>query len=235
MSNQPLKSEVLDNPAYRNKGALLTLMPKNMPSSDGSVERADGVVQTEPEKMDSISDDCEIDPVVTKKSEIAPQLELIMALVKLKQKHKIQRAEVLLDLIPQSEALTIGEESKLLYINQEPTSVEVSKFLYGLQQPTTEIEQTEYSQILALLPIQPELVANTYAKQIIQAYETEQEFFPTQQSPQSGGGNPKRATTGKMTKSKRQTKKRANRKNEIPSSSEKNLGAPLFKRPCFFW
>ena len=54
-------------------------MQRNMPNSDGSVERADGVVQKEPvlteqgkeveepEKMDSISDDSEIDPVVTKK------------------------------------------------------------------------------------------------------------------------------------------------------------------------
>ena len=48
---------------------------------------------------------------------------------------KTQRAEILLDLILQSEAATIGEESKLLYINQEPTSVQVSKFLYGLKQP----------------------------------------------------------------------------------------------------
>ena len=62
-----------------------------------------------------------------------------MALVKLEEKHKIQCAEILLDLILQSEALTIGEENKLLYINQEPTSVQVSKFLYDLQQPTKKL------------------------------------------------------------------------------------------------
>ena len=62
--------------------------------------------------MNSISDDSEIDPVVTKKSESAPAtFESIMALVKLKKKHKIQRAENLLDLILQSEAVTIGEEN----------------------------------------------------------------------------------------------------------------------------
>ena len=54
----------------------------------------------------------------------------------MKEKHKIQRAEILLGLIIQSEAVTIGDESKLLYLNQEPTSVQVSKFLYDLQQPT---------------------------------------------------------------------------------------------------
>ena len=43
MTKQPLKSKILDNPAYRNKAAQLTLMQKNMPSSEDSVERTDGV------------------------------------------------------------------------------------------------------------------------------------------------------------------------------------------------
>ena len=85
MSKQPLKSEILDNPAYRNKAAQLTLMQTNMLSSEDSVERADGVVQTEPvlterekqvdepEQMDSISDDSEIDPVFTKKTRKRPR------------------------------------------------------------------------------------------------------------------------------------------------------------------
>ena len=113
----------------------------------------------------------------------------------------------MLDLILKSEAVTIGEESKLLYINQEPTSVQVSKFLYDLQQPILKIDQSEHSQILAVLPIEPKFVANTYAKQIMQAYENEQEIFQTQQTPQSGSGNPKRAQQKKMTKSKRQTER----------------------------
>ena len=107
--------------------------------------------------------------------------------------------------------------------------------MYDLQQPTKKIDQLEYSKILALLPVEPELVANTYAKQIIQAYESEQEFFPTQQSPQSGSGNPKRATTEKRSKSKRQTKKRVNRKNGILSSSErKHLEQLYSKGPASF-
>ena len=94
-----------------------------MPSSEDSVGRADGVVQTdpvlterekqvdEPEKMN----ESEIDPVVTKKPEsTSASFESITAVVKLKEKHKIQRAEILIDLIFQSEAVTIGEESKLL-------------------------------------------------------------------------------------------------------------------------
>ena len=48
MSKQPLKSEILGNTAYRNKAAQLTLKQRNMSSSEDSVERADGVVQTVP-------------------------------------------------------------------------------------------------------------------------------------------------------------------------------------------
>ena len=48
MSKQTLISEVLNNAAYGNKTAQLTLMQRNIPSSEGSVERADEVVQTEP-------------------------------------------------------------------------------------------------------------------------------------------------------------------------------------------
>ena len=78
-----------------------------------------------------------------------------MGLVKLKEKHKIPRAEILLDLILQSEAVSIGEENKLLYINQEPTTVQVSKFLYDLQQPTKKIDQSENSKFLAFFPVEP--------------------------------------------------------------------------------
>ena len=148
-----------------------------------------------------------------KKPESGPaKFESIIGLVKLKENHKIQRAEILLDLILQSEAVTIGE----LYINQEPTSVQISKFLHDLQQPTKKFDQSEYSKISAPLPVEPELVANTYAKQIIQAYESEKEFFPTQQSPQSGSGNPKRATTGKKVKIKKTNKKESQPKKWDP-------------------
>ena len=42
------------------------------------------------------------------------------------------------------------------------------------------IDQSEYFQIFVVFPIETELVANTYAMQILQAYEINQKFFPTQ-------------------------------------------------------
>ena len=53
--------------------------------------------------------------------------ESIMAKVKLK-KTEVKRAEIVLDIILQSDKVTIGEESSLIYINNESTDIQVSPF-----------------------------------------------------------------------------------------------------------
>ena len=39
---------------------------------------------------------------------------------------------------------------------------------------------------MLVLQLEPDLVSNTYAEQILDSYESEQEFCPTQQRPQTG-------------------------------------------------
>ena len=82
---------------------------------------------------------------------------------------------------------------------------------YDLQQPTTIIDQEAYSRILLVLRLEPDLVSNTCAKQILESYESEQEFFPTQQSLQTGSGTSKRTTTEKE-KNKTTKQKKTNQK-----------------------
>ena len=48
--------------------------------------------------------------------------------VNLKESHKIKSAEIVLDFILQSNQITIGEESQLIYIDNTPTDVQVSYF-----------------------------------------------------------------------------------------------------------
>ena len=149
------------------------------------VDDADKVVQTDPtkfedeEEMEASSYHSEMEPIVTKKPAVE-SFESIMKNVKLKEDQKIKRAEIVLDFILQSNQITIGEESKLIYIDNKPTDVQVSSFLCNLQQPTKKIDQEAYSRILLVLRLEPDLVSNTYAKQILESYESEQEFFPTQ-------------------------------------------------------
>ena len=76
-----------------------------------------------------------------------------------------------------------------------------------MEQPTKKIDQEAYSSILLALQFEPDLVSNTYTKQLFENYESEQELLSTQQSPQTGRGNPKGTATEKEGKTKRQTKK----------------------------
>ena len=198
ITKQPHKSEIFENPQYKNKAIQLSLMQRNKLREDvgkrdkviqtdptnieRDVDEADTVVHTDPtkfedeEKMEASSDDSEMDPIVTKKPTVE-SFESIMKNVKLKEDHKIKRAEKVLDFILQSNQITIGEESQLIYIDNKPTDVNVSSFLYNLQQPTKNIDHEAYSRILLLLRLEPDLVSNTYAKQILESYESEQEFL----------------------------------------------------------
>ena len=85
-------------------------------------------------------------------------------------------------------------------------------FLYDLQQPTEKIDQKAYSRILLVLRLEPDLISNTYAKQKLESYESEQEFFPTQQSPQTGRGTSKRTATEKDKTNETTKQKKANQK-----------------------
>ena len=74
------------------------------------------------------------------------------------------------------------------------------------------IDQEAFSRILLVLRLELDLVSNTYAKQILESYESEQEFFPTQQSPQTGLGTLKRTTTEKEKTNETTKQKKANQK-----------------------
>ena len=51
-----------------------------------------------------------------------------MAKVRLRETHKVKRAELVLDIILQSDIVTIGEESSLIYINNESSDIQVCIF-----------------------------------------------------------------------------------------------------------
>ena len=257
ITKQPQKSEIIENLQYKNKTIQLSLMQRNKLIKEEDVGKTDRVIQTDPtnierdvdkaervvqtdptkfqeqEKTEASSDDSEMDPIVTKKPTVE-SFESIMKNVKLRESHKIKRAEIVLDFILQSNQITIGEERQLNYIDNKPTDVQVSSFLYNLQQPTKKSDQEPYSRILLVLRLEPDLVSNTYAKQILESYESEQEFSSTQQSPQTGRGTSKR-TTAEKEKKKRQSKKRPIRKNGLASSSErKNLEQLYSRGPASF-
>ena len=147
---------------------------------------------TKEETSEPVSEDSEIEPIL-KKQKIS-QFESIISELEPMEKNKIKRSEILLEHIMQSDVISIGGND-VLHINKEPLGVKISTFLYNLQQSTKKIDIKKYSKILTALDILPHLVANTYAKQILEnSSEIEQEFYPRREKPRSSGSksNPTR-------------------------------------------
>ena len=59
--------------------------------------------------------------------------------------------------------------------------------MYNTQQSTKKIDIQKYSRALLALDLPPHLVSNTYAKQILEASESEEEIFASPRG-QSGSG-----------------------------------------------
>ena len=190
-SHQPVKKEILDNPLYKQKAAQLSLLQRNQSNSMEKPEKAFEPVETvnklmietaEEEKTEPVSEDSEIEPVV-KKQRRSDDFTSIMIELEVMNKNQIKRSKIILDLINQSETVTI-ESNDVLHVNKEKLGIKASTFLYNLQQPTKKIDIEKYSKILFALDISPHLVANTHAKHILEASsESEQEFFPSREQP----------------------------------------------------
>ena len=58
-------------------------------------------------------------------------------------------------------------------IQGKPTLVKIESFLYDTQQNTKKLESVSYLQILKELNLDPNLVSNTYAKQILRSLKSE--------------------------------------------------------------
>ena len=104
-------------------------------------------------------------------------------------------------------------------------------------QQSTKVDQEAYSRTFLVLRLEPDLVSNTYtyAKQILGSYESEQDLFPTQQSPQKVRGTSKRTTTEKeRKKTKRQTKKANQKKWSRFVFGEKTLVQLYSRGPALF-
>ena len=98
-------------------------------------------------------------------------------------KIKIERSEILLDLIMKSDLKTI-EGNNVLHIDQKPLDVKFSTFLHNLQHPTKKINikntQQNTTTFLNALDVSPSplLVAITYAKKVLEfSFECEQVNF----------------------------------------------------------
>ena len=158
-------------------------------------------------------------------------------------KNQIKRSKIILDLLNQSETVTV-ESNDVLHVNKERLGIKDSTFLYNLQQPTKKIDIEKYSKLLIALNILPHLVANTLAKQILEASsEGEQEFFPSREQPsrqelfssreQNSGSKPTQKII-KKNRTKRQTKERPVRRCGLSFPEVKKMDQFYLKGPASY-
>ena len=143
LSQQLVKNEILENPIYEQKAAQLSLFQRNQsekPQKEKPVETMSSVYEnkeaTNGETSEPVSDDSEMEPIL-KKQRISHSESIISELEPM-EKNKIKRSVILLELIIQSDVISI-EGNNVLHINKEPLGVKVSTFPYKLQQPTKKI------------------------------------------------------------------------------------------------
>ena len=82
--------------------------------------------------------------------------------------NKMERANMVLKQLFKAESLTLDVDGYVL-IQGKPTLVKIESFLYHTQQNTKKLEGVFHPQILKLLNLDPSLVSNTYAKQILRS------------------------------------------------------------------
>ena len=88
---------------------------------------------------------------------------------------------------------------------------------------------------MTALDISPHLVANTYAKQILEnSSESEQEFYPSREKPRSSGSKSTQKEITKKQVTKRQTKKRPVKRNGLFSPEVKRLEQFYLKGPASY-
>ena len=185
VKDQPKALEIVDDPTLSQKAHHLTLLQRQ-PHDD---QKADEKTDAKP-KTDEAKD---------KKEKHSVQTRVLQSISMLKPS-QIEKSKQILKKLGENADIAINDEG-LLEIGERPTSIDATSFLYNLQQTKKQLHDPEYETILKKLDITPQLVANTYAKQIVK--------------PKSGKSKVLSLPTTKLYK---QTPKKARRDEQQPSS-----------------
>ena len=143
IKTQPKALEVLDDPTISQKVDQLTLLQRIPPSKD-----------TEELK--------ESKPMETKDTIHKRVLRSITML----NPHQTDKSKTILEKLQSNPDISINEEG-VITIDDYPTTIDASNFLYALQQPTKKLYHPDYKRILEKINISQDLVSNAQAKEIV--------------------------------------------------------------------
>ena len=142
--------QVLRDPEVEQKAKSLTLLQRNNTFPDPSTV----------EKKEK-----------TSKENILKSLDMLTAAQK-------QRTREILNKIESSETIDFDETGDIT-VNKISTKISLSTFLYNLQQPNKNLTDPSYSIILKELMVNPNLVPNRNAKNILNPSTTKKRAEPT--------------------------------------------------------
>ena len=149
------------------------------------------------------------------------------------EKNKIGRAEIILNKILQSPTISIEDSGGIIHIDNQPLGLKASTFLYNTQQSTKKIDIQKYSRALLALDLPPHLVSNTYANQILEPSESEEEIFARPRG-QSGSGY--QVTNQRKTGTRKKTAEGETKQQKWSYFfREKNVGPTVFEGTCIVW
>ena len=146
--------------------------------------------------------------------------------------NKLERANIVLKQLFKVESLTLDVDGYVL-IQGKPTLVKIESFLYDTKQNTKKLEGVFYPQILKELNLDPSLVSNTYAKQILRSlkseaakpFSTSSSFVSddnptTEYSKRSKPSSSKTRSTTLKPKTKQSNKRKTQKKEFFPTTND---------------
>ena len=104
--------------------------------------------------------------------------------------HQTEKSKSILKELQSSSDVSINDEG-LIEIDNTPTAIDASNFLFTLQQPTKKLYHPDYKRILDKIKISPDLVPNSEAKEIVKPKVIKTKFVTTPKT-KSSGKTPKR-------------------------------------------
>ena len=140
--------------------------------------------------------------------------------------NKLERANIALKQLFKVESLTLDVDGYVL-IQGKPTLVKIESFLYDTQQNTKKHEGVFYPQILKELNLDPSLVSNTYAKQILRSLKSEaakpsfvSDNPTTEESKRSKPSSSKTRSTTLKPRTKQSDKRKTQKKEFFPTNDD---------------
>ena len=180
VKEQPHAARVLHDNNIKHKNAQLSYLnrlrpqlPPQTSKTTATKETFTDNVEPQQEQLKLLTDDEEV-PVERVKDEKLEekhnrQTESILGQLQVLEDKKFVRAKTVLEIIENSERVTINQDNEVIYVDKVPTGLKATIFLYDIQQPTKKLHNPAFINILTALNLNENLVINRNAKHAVQS------------------------------------------------------------------